>query len=102
MRRKIAELIEIVFGFRKFILMILLFLVGIVFRIKSLLSGSEFVDLLKSTTISFFAANGVEHLMSTVKEYVNSKNTQSKQIDVDSDSIADTDESNDNKEVEVK
>jgi hypothetical protein len=31
------------------------------------------VDLLKGTVIAFFSANGLEHITTTVKEYVNSK-----------------------------
>jgi hypothetical protein len=73
MTRKLADLINILFGFRKFILMMALFAVGIIFRLKGLLNGQEFVDLFKATTISFFGANGVEHLMTTVKSYMDSK-----------------------------
>lgn len=73
MKQKLAELLNVIFGFRKFILMMILYIVGIIFRIKNLLSGSEMVDLFKSTTIAFMGANGVEHVMSVVKEYINSK-----------------------------
>lgn len=73
MKQKIAEIINIIFGFRKFILMLILYLVGIIFRIKGLLSGSEMVNLWSNTTIAFFGANGVEHIMNTVKEYYNAK-----------------------------
>jgi hypothetical protein len=74
MRQKIAELINIIFGFRKFILMMVLYIVGIVFRIEGLISGDNMVDLFKSTTIAFMGANGVEHLVETVKSYMDSKN----------------------------
>lgn len=73
MRQKIAELINVIFGFRKFILMLILYVVGIAFRIKGLVSGSEMVTLFSNTTIAFMGANSVEHLVSTVKEYVNAK-----------------------------
>jgi hypothetical protein len=73
MKQKIAELINIIFGFRKFILMMFLYVVGIIFRVKNLLSGSEMVNLWSNTTIAFMGANGVEHIMNTVKEYINSK-----------------------------
>lgn len=73
MRQKIAELINIIFGFRKFILMLVLYVVGILFRIKNLLSGGEMVSLFSNTTIAFMGANSVEHLVTTVKEYINSK-----------------------------
>jgi hypothetical protein len=70
MQEKIAEIINVVFGFRKFILMILLFGVGVIFRLKGYVDGGQFVDLMKNTTISFFAANGFEHLTTTVREYI--------------------------------
>lgn len=73
MKQKIAELINIIFGFRKFILMLALYLVSVVFRVKDLITGGEMVTLLSNTTIAFFGANGVEHLMTTVKEYINAK-----------------------------
>ena len=73
MQQKIADLINIIFGFRKFLLMAALYIVGILFTIKGLLKGSEMVDLFKSTTIAFMGANGVEHLVSTVKTYMDSK-----------------------------
>jgi len=73
MRQKIAEFINIIFGFRKFILMLILYAVGIIFRIENLLNGSEMVNLFSNTTIAFMGANGVEHIMTTVKEYINSK-----------------------------
>jgi hypothetical protein len=90
MKQKIAELINIIFGFRKFLLMLMLYLVGIIFRCKDLVSGAEMVDLFKTTTIAFMGANGVEHLVTTVKDYMGSKS---------SPQVADTDESNDDKEV---
>lgn len=93
MKQKLAELINIVFGFRKFLLMLLLYVVGIIFRLNDLVSGAEMVDLFKTTTIAFMSANGVEHLMTTVKDYMsNGKPSAPPQL-------ADTDESNDEDEV---
>lgn len=83
MREKIAELINVVFGFRKFILMLLLFSIGVIFRIKGYVDGGQFVDLMKNTTISFFAANGLEHITTTVKEYINSKGQKVDEVDTD-------------------
>lgn len=92
MKQKIAELINIVFGFRKFLLMLMLYVVGIIFRVKDLVSGAEMVDLFKTTTIAFMGANGVEHIMTTVKDYVAGKPSPEPVV-------ADTDPSNDDKEV---
>lgn len=93
MKQKIAEWINIIFGFRKFIAWLALFLVGIIFRVKGLVSGVEFVDLIKTTFMGFVAANGVEHIMTTIKGVMDSKNA------AQAPQIADTDESNDEEEV---
>lgn len=93
MKQKIAEWINIIFGFRKFIAWVALFLVGIVFRIKGLIAGAEFVDLVKGTFMGFVAANGVEHIMTNVKAIYDGKAA------AQSAQVADTDESNDDKEV---
>lgn len=85
MRQKIAELINIIFGFRKFLLMLLLYIVGIVFRLNNLVTGAEMVDLFKTTTIAFMGANGVEHLVTAVKDYMGNK--------VQADNVVPVDES---------
>jgi hypothetical protein len=93
MKQKIAEWINIIFGFRKFMAWLALFLVGIIFRLKGLVSGAEFVDLIKGTFLGFVAANGVEHIMTTVKGVMGDKSAA--QVP----QVADTDESNDEHEV---
>jgi hypothetical protein len=75
--------------------MIALFAVGIIFRCHGYLSGSEFVDLLKSTTISFFAANGMEHVLTTVQSYMNNKGKTSTQPAPDADGVAVADDDED-------
>ena len=90
MKQKLAEIFNLIFGFRKMILMLIIFVVGIVFRIHGLINGAEMVDLFKTTAIAFMSANGVEHVVSTINAYVGSK-AATKQV-------ADTDESNDNKD----
>lgn len=92
MKRKLAEIVNIIFGFRKFLFMMLLFLVAVIFRVKGLVSGGEFVDLLKATTLGFFSVNGIEHLVGAVNNYTASKATPI-------EGPADTDESNDNEDV---
>lgn len=81
MKQKLAELINIVFGFRKFLLMLAICLIGVIFRIKGLVDGSEMVDLLKTTTLGFFGANGVEHVITCIKEYNAGKAAQGGQDD---------------------
>lgn len=93
MKQKLAEWINIIFGFRKFLVMLIVFIIGVIFRLKGLISGSEMVDMFKAISISFFGANTVEHIVATVQGYVASKDAQR------ASQVADTDESNDDKEV---
>lgn len=83
MRQKIAEIIDLFFGFRKFILMSMLFAIAIVFRLYNQINGTEFVDLLKNTAIAFFATNGLEHITTTVREYVGAKAAGAAQVVAD-------------------
>ena len=57
-------------GLRKTVVMGILIVLAVVFRIKGLISGDNMVQLLQGTTIAFFTANGLEHMTSTVKEYI--------------------------------
>ena len=77
MKQKILDWIQVFFGLRKFILMLILYSVGVVFRIHGLINGGEMVDLFKSTTIAFMSVNGLEHFTGMVKEYVNNRAPQS-------------------------
>ena len=79
MKEKIAEWINVIFGFRKFIAWFGLFLVGIIFRVQNLIDGPAFVDLMKSTFMGFVAANGVEHIMTTVKGVMDQRTAQMSQ-----------------------
>lgn len=73
MRQKLKELIDVVFGMRKFIAWLFLFFVGIAFRLSNYMDGAQFVDLVKSTFLAFCAANGIEHFMGVAKDFVKAK-----------------------------
>lgn len=60
-------------GFRKFTIMAALVVIGIIFRVSDHLTGQEFVELLRYTTIAFFSANGIEHMTKAVSEWVKGK-----------------------------
>jgi hypothetical protein len=70
MSEKIAEWLDAIQGFRKMIIMLLLVIVGVVFRIENLITGTDFVNLLQGTTVAFMASNSVEHIGSTIKEWI--------------------------------
>lgn len=73
MNGKIQEIISFLNGFRKFTVMMLLIIIGVTFKLTGQLSGAEFVDLLRYTTVAFMSANGVEHIMNGVKEWLKKK-----------------------------
>ena len=70
MKEKIAELYQLLFGFRKFLVALLVIVVSIVFRAKSLLNGVEFVDLVKAVTLGFFGTNTAEGIITVVKDHL--------------------------------
>lgn len=82
MFEKLSEIIGLLLGLRKFIIMLILVGVGIIFRIKNYLSGDNFTDLMKATTIAFFASNSMEHFKKAVTTFVDSKVQKVKQIDI--------------------
>lgn len=70
MKEKLAEFLITIQGFRKFIVALLVILVSIVFRTKSLLNGVEFVDLVKAVTLGFLGTNSVEGITAVIKDHL--------------------------------
>lgn len=70
MKEKFAEMYQLLFGFRKFLITLMVLLVSVVFRAKNLLNGVEFVDLTKNVVICFIGANSVEGIVSVVKDHL--------------------------------
>ena len=60
-------------GFRKFVVMMMLVVIGIIFRVTDYINGKEFVDLLSATAVAFMSFNGVEHMTKAVKAWIESK-----------------------------
>ena len=72
MLQLLLNIVNAVDGFRKTIVMGLIIVLTIIFRIEGLISGDNVAQLLQGTVVAFFAANGLEHITNTVKEYINS------------------------------
>lgn len=62
----LKRIISTVQGLRKWSIMLLLIIIGVIFRVTNLLSGVEFVALLKGTGIAFFSSNAIEHVKSAI------------------------------------
>lgn len=73
MKQRLAELINVLFGFRKFLILLIVYLIAVVFRVHNLINGDELVRLMEPTTIAFIGANGVEHIVGAVKDHYASK-----------------------------
>ncbi len=67
---KIETALEVLQGMRKFVVMVLLIAIGIIFRVENLINGDNFVTLLEGTAVAFMASNSIEHLSSAVKAWV--------------------------------
>lgn len=76
MKEKVVEWLNVLMGFRKFLAWFSLFIVGIVFRIDNMISGEQFVDLVKATFAGLVAGNMTEHLVSFGKDYMASKTSK--------------------------
>ena len=73
MANRFKQFIGLLNGYRKYSVMILFIVIGVVFRVTDLINGAEFVDLLKGTGIAFMAFNGIEHTSKAVIEWVKKK-----------------------------
>lgn len=78
----LVNFLNVFVGLRKSIVMILLMIIGVIFRVKGFLDGAQFVDLFKATVISYFGANSVEHFSSMIKDHLADKNGLMKKISV--------------------
>lgn len=59
-------------GLRKWTVMVLLLAASAIFRAFDLLTGAEFVDLVKPTVIAFVSANLGEHVLNVVGKKIGS------------------------------
>jgi hypothetical protein len=74
MKQKLIDFLNVFVNLQKALVMLLLILLGIVFRVENLISGDNFVDLLKNTVIAFFAVHATQHIVATMNAYYNNKN----------------------------
>lgn len=73
MTQRVSDFLDAIMGFRKFIAFILLFIVGIVFRLTGFVDGAQFTDLMKNVAVAFFATNGLEHFTTMAKDFIAAK-----------------------------
>lgn len=73
MKQRIADFINVIFGFRKFLILLAVYAIAVIFRINNLINGDELVRLMEPTTLAFLGANGIEHITSAVKDHYAAK-----------------------------
>ena len=73
MTQKMAEFFDLLMGFRKFLIMLAIFVVATVFRVQNHIDSGGYVDLMKACVLGFFGSNSVEHFASMAKTYLESK-----------------------------
>jgi len=82
---KLKDFMPVLLGHRKFLIMLALVSISVTFRLASLytekrygislLSGAEMTDLLRYTSLGFFASNAGEHMTEAIKEWAKKKAT---------------------------
>ena len=73
MAKYVLDFLNIFTGLRKSIVMLLLMTISTVLVVKGYIGGSSFADIMKSTVIAYFGANGIEHFSSMVQAHLQSK-----------------------------
>jgi hypothetical protein len=73
MTQQLTDFIEVFSDVNKTAVMAILLGLGAFFRIKGYISGGEMVDLMKTTTVSFFGTATMVHLGGIVRDHLASK-----------------------------
>lgn len=60
------KLISIIKGLRKWSIMMIIIIIGVIFLAKGILTGVEFVALIKGVGVAFMASNAVERTIEGV------------------------------------
>jgi hypothetical protein len=58
--------VSIFLGYRKFMVMLMVVFISVVFRVANYIDGGQMVDLLKGAVLGFFAGNAMEYSANTV------------------------------------
>ena len=74
MKQKLVDFFNAFLDLQKALIMLLVILIGIIFRIENLITGSDMVDLVKNTVIAFFAVHATQHIVSSVNSYYSNQN----------------------------
>lgn len=56
------KLVGIIKGLRKWTIMMIIIIIGVIFLVNGTLTGVEFVSLIKGIAIAFMSSNAVEHV----------------------------------------
>ena len=73
MKENIADALEIFNDTNKTLIMFILLILATVFRLKGYVNGTEWVDTIKTTTVSFFGTTTVMNVTGVIKDHLASK-----------------------------
>jgi hypothetical protein len=71
--QKLSEFFDLLMGFRKLIVFILLLVISATFLLSHNIDGGQWTDLMKAVAVSFFGSNSIEHFTSMVQDHLASK-----------------------------
>lgn len=73
MTQGMADFLETLGDTSKTAVMAVLLILATVFRIRGYIDGPGFVDLMKTTVVSYFSTTAVVHFTSMVKDHLSNK-----------------------------
>lgn len=73
MKQSLADFLEVFQDVNKTAVMSVLLAIATIFRVKGFITDSGFVDLMKTTTISYFGTATVVHFTSMIKDHLADK-----------------------------
>ena len=82
MINKIVDFFGVFIGFRKFSIMLIIFVVSVLLLLFKILDGAEWVDLLKPIAVAYFATNSIEHFTTMAKAWIQNAKTTLEKDDV--------------------
>jgi hypothetical protein len=83
MNDKLADFLEVFTDTNKTAVMAILLILGCILRIKGYVDGGQLTELLKTTTVSYFATTTVSHFTSMAKDHLANKLQELKGVSAD-------------------
>jgi hypothetical protein len=73
MTQQISDFIEILGDTNKTFVMVAIMALGVFFRVKGYVNGTEWTDLMRATIVSFFGTATMVHMTGVIKDHLAAK-----------------------------